>query len=75
MEIADYKNLICYINADKDFKWLNFNMSKDRQVELFLRGAQKALDFLQEFDWDAYKKIREVINKVPKSAIKPINTP
>ena len=54
----DFNKLICFIDADKDFKWLNFNMSLDRQQKLFLLGAEKALAFLKQFDWEAYKKIR-----------------
>jgi len=54
----DYDQLICFIDADKKFKWLNFNMSEDRQKELFLLGAQKAIAFLEKFDWEGYRKLR-----------------
>ncbi len=54
----DYQKLICFIDADKTFKWLNFNMSPERQQKLFLLGAQKAIDFLENFDWDKYKELR-----------------
>lgn len=54
----DFNQLICYIDADKDFNWLNFNMPEEKKQKLFLLGAQKALDFLETFDWEAYKKIR-----------------
>lgn len=54
----DYKELICRIDADEKFNWLNFGMSDERQQELFLLGARKGLEFLERFDWQVYKKIR-----------------
>ncbi len=54
----DYNRLICYVDADKDFNWLDFSMPVDRQVELFLAGARKAVDFLEKFDWEEYRELR-----------------
>ncbi len=54
----DYQKLICFIDADKNFKWLNFNMTPKRQQKLFLLGAQKAIHFLEKFDWPKYKELR-----------------
>lgn len=54
----DYKQLICNIDADKEFNWLDFNMSPEKQQQLFILGARKALAFLQKFDWNNYKEIR-----------------
>ncbi len=54
----DFQKLICFIDADKDFNWLNFRMSDEKKKLLFLLGARKALDFIRNFDWDAYKKLR-----------------
>ena len=54
----DYQKLICFIDADKNFKWLNFKMTPKRQQKLFLLGAQKAINFLEKFDWPEYKKLR-----------------
>jgi NTE family protein len=54
----DYSKLICRIDADQKFNWLNFNMTKEEQIELFTLGAVKAIEFLDCFDWDGYKKIR-----------------
>ncbi|MBW2960864.1 patatin-like phospholipase family protein [Mesonia aestuariivivens] len=54
----DYRKLICHIDANEHFNWLNFNMSAQRQKELFLLGAKKGLAFLENFDWEAYKEIR-----------------
>ena len=58
LQHPDYKKLICRINADVQFNWLDFNMTPKAQVELFNLGAQKALEFLKGFDWEAYKIIR-----------------
>lgn len=59
----DYSQLICNIDADGKFNWLNFNMSKDEQVELFRLGAQKAIEFLRKFDWEKYKQTREKLTQ------------
>ncbi len=55
----DYKKLICKIDADVEFNWLNFGMSPERQKELFTLGAKKGLEFLKTFDWEGYKDIRK----------------
>lgn len=60
----DYKKLICSIDADGQFNWLDFNMKPKDRVELFNLGAKKAVDFLVEFDWEKYKIIRSEIGKV-----------
>ncbi|HEX9827567.1 MAG TPA: patatin-like phospholipase family protein [Flavobacteriaceae bacterium] len=54
----DYCKLICKIDADGQFNWLDFNMSEEDRVKLFNLGALKAVEFLEEFDWEAYKVIR-----------------
>lgn len=60
----DYCKLICRIDADLKFNWLNFNMSKQEQVQLFELGATKAIEFLETFDWEGYKQTRAVLAKV-----------
>lgn len=55
----DFKKLICFIDADKDFNWLNFKMDDEKKKKLFLLGARKALDFISTFDWEEYKSIRK----------------
>jgi NTE family protein len=59
----DYKHLICNIDADREFNWLNFGMGEDKKIALFVRGAEKAMEFLQKFDWEAYLQIRGVMGK------------
>jgi hypothetical protein len=39
-------------------------MSDEQKKKLFLLGAQKALAFLNSFDWEKYKTSRELLNKV-----------
>lgn len=58
----DYSKLICRIDADEKFNWLDFNMKTEDQVKLFNLGAQKALDFLIEFNWETYKEVRSKKN-------------
>lgn len=55
----DYKALICRIDADQKFNWLDFNMTSEQQVDLFNLGATKAIDFLCDFNWEDYKDIRK----------------
>ena len=55
----DYKHLICRIDASEQFNWLDFNMSEDDQIKLFNLGAAKAVEFLNKFNWEDYKKIRK----------------
>ncbi len=59
MKNPDYKQLICLINADRKFNWLNFTISKEKQIALFNLGAQKGIEFLEGFDWEKYKKSRK----------------
>lgn len=54
----DFKNLIGYIDTGTH-NWLNFNLTDDAKIDLFIRGAQKAAEFLVRFDWEDYKKIRK----------------
>ncbi len=59
----DYKHLICQIDADGQFNWLDFNMPEKDKIVLFNLGAKKAVDFLKKFDWEAYKGIRQQLAK------------
>jgi NTE family protein len=62
----DYQHLICRLDTDNDFNWLDFNMSDKSKIRLFQRGAQKAIGFLEHFDWEGYKKVRrELIPVLP----------
>lgn len=67
LQNPDYSQLICSIDADAkrdangeiEFNWLDFNMPKAKQIDLFALGASKAVEFLECFDWENYKKIRK----------------
>ncbi len=54
----DYNKLIAYIDT-RGHNWLNFAMSDTEKEELFIKGMLTALDFLENFDWEGYKKIRK----------------
>lgn len=41
-----------------DFNWLNFFITDKDKIEMFIRGAKAATDFLIQFDWNAYKNDR-----------------
>ena len=60
----DYSQLICHIDADKDFNWLDFEISREEQVNMFVLGAREAVRFLNEFDWEKYKETRRKLAAV-----------
>ncbi len=57
----DYSHIICSIDADSKYNWLDFNMKDENKKTLFMLGAQKAIEFLETFKWDEYKEIRKKI--------------
>ncbi len=59
----DYSRLICRIDADEQFNWLDFNMTQEDQVKLFNLGALKAIEFLEDFKWEDYKTMRATLYK------------
>lgn len=60
-----YNNSIGKINTE-NFNWLNFNLTNDEKIRLFVRGVNAAKDFLMNFNWDEYKADREEILKTMK---------
>lgn len=56
----DYKHLIGMIDTD-GHNWLNFDITNEEKLDLFKRGVRAAADFLEKFDWEAYKKLRAVM--------------
>lgn len=54
----DYKHIICSIDADSKYNWLDFKMDDGKKKSLFLLGATKAIEFLEKFKWEDYKEIR-----------------
>lgn len=41
-----------------EFNWLNFFITEEEKIKMFVRGAQAACDFLMNFDWQKYQKER-----------------
>ncbi len=57
----DYSQLIAHVDADKEFNWLDFEIQRPEQVKMFLHGAREAIEFLNKFNWDHYKKTRGIL--------------
>ncbi len=55
----DFRHLIGYIDTG-NHNWLNFGLTEEAKIDLFIRGAQSAAQFLNTFNWTNYKKMREV---------------
>jgi len=55
----DFRNLIGYIDTGTH-NWLNFGLSDEAKIDLFIRGAQSAAGFLNSFNWEKYKGIRKL---------------
>lgn len=55
--------------------WLNFFMKREEKEELFNRGFQAALDFLNQFDWEKYKYERMMLTMKEKKILKEEDTP
>jgi len=58
-----YKHLITHIPTNQ-YHWLDFNMSDANKLGLFLEGVRAGYDFLERFDWEGYKSLREAELKV-----------
>ena len=54
----DFKHLIGNIDTN-GHNWLNFGLTDDEKMDLFIRGARTAANFLKGFDWEKYKEIRK----------------
>ncbi len=54
----DYKQLVAVIPTG-DHSWLNFELTRKQQVDLFKRGVRAAEHFLRKFDWQMYKETRQ----------------
>lgn len=44
--------------ACRDVNWLDFSMDDRTRTALFREGAARAVDFLERFDWEAYRELR-----------------
>jgi len=61
----DYSHLVRHIDVG-EHNWLNFGLTDEAKIDLFVRGARAAHDFLTAFDWIEYKRQRA--NLSPGSA-------
>jgi NTE family protein len=55
----DYRMLVAYIDTGQH-GWLDFDMGDEARVDLFIRGARKAEEFLTTFNWEGYKDVRRL---------------
>jgi NTE family protein len=50
-----------------DFNWLNFFLTDEEKLTMFIRGAQAACGFLQAFKWADYRaeriKMQQILNE------------
>lgn len=53
----DYKHLLAHIETG-EHKWLDFELSREAQLDLFARGAETGADFVKNFQWEQYKETR-----------------
>ena len=53
----DYEKLITKVDIG-NHNWLDFSISDKDKLDLFIRGAEAASEFLQTFNWEKYKVIR-----------------
>ena len=54
----EFKQLVGYVEL-KDFNWLDFSLSDDDKIKLFIKGVEAACKFLKSFDWKKYKELRK----------------
>lgn len=59
-ENPDYKRLVANIDTG-DIQWLDFDMIDKDKIDLFRRGAETALRFLEKFDWNDYRRVRRLL--------------
>lgn len=59
------KHCIAEIKAyETEVNWLNFGLSPEQKKDLFLKGVQAALDFLETFNWKQYKADRGDLKQI-----------
>lgn len=46
-----------------EYNWLNFFLTDEDKINMFIKGAQAAKDFLLEFNWYDYKEDRDKMRK------------
>ncbi|MEO6844176.1 MAG: patatin-like phospholipase family protein [Ginsengibacter sp.] len=58
-----------------DYNWLNFFLTDEDKINMFLLGAKAATEFLIDFDWESYKNQRAEMQAklVEEQAPAPVN--
>jgi NTE family protein len=56
----DYRHLVMEINVG-NHSWIDFGIPDEGKIDLFLRGAKAAMDFMLKFDWERYKIMRATL--------------
>ncbi len=56
----EFKQFVGTIDAG-DYNWLDFHLSDEGKLDLFVRGARAAKDFLMGFDWPAMKNLQQAL--------------
>ncbi|MCS5984807.1 patatin-like phospholipase family protein [Klebsiella quasipneumoniae subsp. similipneumoniae] len=64
----DYNKLVSFIDTG-DIGWLDFSMCDANKLKLFRLGAETAYQFLINFDWHNYKKIRRDITSAYQTSL------
>jgi NTE family protein len=54
-----------------EFNWLNFFISDQEKLKMFIRGAQSATSFLLTFDWPSYQQQRTQMQMILNEKQKP----
>ena len=52
-----FNKAVCSIDV-RGHSWLNFFMNEQEKLTLFRKGAEAAIGFLRQFDWEDYKAER-----------------
>ncbi|MEL7148031.1 MAG: hypothetical protein AAFO69_16775, partial [Bacteroidota bacterium] len=54
----DCKYLMTDIDIPGKCDWLNFDITEDQKLFLFRQGVKAGLEFLADFNWQDYKRVR-----------------
>lgn len=60
LQNRDYEHLIQTVDVG-DHSWFDFSISNHDKIDLFIRGARAADEFLRKFNWHEYKELRRQI--------------
>ncbi len=61
LDNPEYSQLVRFVDT-AEHDWLAFHMPQQAQVDLFRRGVEAAVEFLQGFDWPAYLELRRQLD-------------